>query len=165
VANGCGNRIRFRVAERRQPRFGRTSKIYANGGYRSELVENVKNKLIYDMEITLRTDGYTFQTITKIPNCRADICMVERFPRTGQRLWKDHDLPSRVSIPTRLPKPKDFKVDITFITTVNVRFVSGRPIDELKTEFRSITVYIYSILWHRYGWQQTYWGNSSCHCN
>ena len=31
-------------------------KIYADGGYRGELIGNVKNKLGYDMEITLRTD-------------------------------------------------------------------------------------------------------------
>lgn len=30
--------------------------IYADGGYRGELVENVKKKLGYDMRITLRPD-------------------------------------------------------------------------------------------------------------
>ena len=31
-------------------------KIYADGGYRGELIGNVKNELDYDMEITLKTD-------------------------------------------------------------------------------------------------------------
>ena len=31
-------------------------KIYADGGYRGEIVVNVKKQLSYDMKITLRTD-------------------------------------------------------------------------------------------------------------
>jgi transposase len=31
-------------------------KIYADGGYRGELEENIKNKIGWDIEITLRSD-------------------------------------------------------------------------------------------------------------
>ena len=37
-------------------RFERMTKIYDDGGYRGQLIGNVKNELGYDMEITLRTD-------------------------------------------------------------------------------------------------------------
>jgi hypothetical protein len=37
-------------------------KIYADGGYRGELVENIKNKFGWDMEITLRSDKATHFT-------------------------------------------------------------------------------------------------------
>ena len=37
-------------------RFERMKKIYADGGYRGELVEDVKNNLGWDMVITLHTD-------------------------------------------------------------------------------------------------------------
>jgi putative transposase len=40
-------------------KYDRMKKIYADGGYRGELVERVKNELKMDMEITLRSDKAT----------------------------------------------------------------------------------------------------------
>jgi len=45
----------FEVMETLQYRFDRMQKIYADGGYRGELVKQVKNQLRWDMEITLRS--------------------------------------------------------------------------------------------------------------
>jgi putative transposase len=46
----------FRVIKSLFGRFERMQKIYADGGYRGELEENIKNDLGWDMEITLRSD-------------------------------------------------------------------------------------------------------------
>jgi putative transposase len=40
-------------------RFSRLQKVYADGGYRGELAEQVKKELGLDMEITLRSDRST----------------------------------------------------------------------------------------------------------
>jgi hypothetical protein len=45
------NRAGFGIVECRQQQFELIGKIYADGDYRGELIENVKNKLGYDMEI------------------------------------------------------------------------------------------------------------------
>jgi len=39
--------------------YERMQKIYADGGYRGELAENMKNKFGWDMEITLKSDKTT----------------------------------------------------------------------------------------------------------
>ena len=56
AANEHDSQTGFAVMETLQYRFDRMQKIYADGGYRGELIENVKQKLQWDMEITLRTD-------------------------------------------------------------------------------------------------------------
>ena len=46
----------FGVIETLKHRFPRLTKIFADGGYRGELIENVKIFCGWDMEITLRSD-------------------------------------------------------------------------------------------------------------
>jgi putative transposase len=45
-----------RVIKSMEGCFERMKKIYADGGYRGELEENVKKNFVWDMEITLRSD-------------------------------------------------------------------------------------------------------------
>ena len=47
------------VIESMEYRFERMEKIYADGGYRGELSDNVKERFGWDMKITLRTDKST----------------------------------------------------------------------------------------------------------
>ncbi|MEG1898027.1 MAG: transposase, partial [Mucinivorans sp.] len=56
AANEHDSRSGFRVLEWLKGRFERLKKIYADGGYRGELIDIVKYMLNYEMEITLRTD-------------------------------------------------------------------------------------------------------------
>jgi putative transposase len=56
AANEHDSKAGFEVLEQLKWRFGRMKKIYADGGYRGELVDKVKHELGYDMEITLRSD-------------------------------------------------------------------------------------------------------------
>ncbi|MDR2118903.1 MAG: transposase [Tannerellaceae bacterium] len=62
AANEHDSKAAFRVIETLNHRFDRMKKIYADGGYRGELVENIKNKFGWDMEITLRSDKATHFT-------------------------------------------------------------------------------------------------------
>ena len=55
AANEHDSQTGFEVMETLQYRFDRMQKIYADGGYRGELVKQVKNQLRWDMEITLRS--------------------------------------------------------------------------------------------------------------
>ncbi|MDR1102856.1 MAG: transposase, partial [Tannerella sp.] len=59
AANENDGRAGFRVINSLSGRFERMKKIYADGGYRGEPVEDVKNDLGWDMEITLRSDKST----------------------------------------------------------------------------------------------------------
>jgi putative transposase len=56
AASEYDGKAAFRVIETLNHRFERMKKIYADGAYRKELVENVKNKSGWNMEITLRSD-------------------------------------------------------------------------------------------------------------
>jgi putative transposase len=56
AANENDGRAGFRVIKSPGGRFEQMKKIYADGGYRGEPVEHVKNDLGWDMEITLRSD-------------------------------------------------------------------------------------------------------------
>ena len=56
AANEHDSRSGFRVLEQLKYCFERMKKIYADGGYRGELINKVRNKLDCDMEITLRSD-------------------------------------------------------------------------------------------------------------
>jgi putative transposase len=59
TANEHDGKAGFRVIEALNYRFERMKKIYADGGYRGDLVEDVKNKFGWNMEITLRSDKAT----------------------------------------------------------------------------------------------------------
>jgi putative transposase len=54
--NKNDGKIGFRVIKSLGGRFERMKKIYADEGFRGELVENVKNDLGWDMGITLWSD-------------------------------------------------------------------------------------------------------------
>jgi putative transposase len=56
AANENEGKAGFRVIKSLFGRFERMQKIYADGGYRGELGESVKNDFGLDMEITLRRD-------------------------------------------------------------------------------------------------------------
>lgn len=59
AANEHDSRSGLRVLEQLKGRHGRLKKIYADGGYRGELIDKVKDMLNCEMEITLRTDKAT----------------------------------------------------------------------------------------------------------
>ena len=59
AANKHDSKMGFEVLETMKYDYSRMKKIYADGDYRGELIENVKNKLEYEMEITLRSDKDT----------------------------------------------------------------------------------------------------------
>jgi transposase len=59
AANEHDSQIGFEVMETLRYRFQRMKKIYADGGYRGELTDKVKQQLGWDMEITLRSDKDT----------------------------------------------------------------------------------------------------------
>ncbi|MDR1056361.1 MAG: IS5 family transposase [Prevotellaceae bacterium] len=66
AANENDGKAGFRVIKSPGGRFERMKKIYADGGYRDELEENVKNDFGWNMEITLRLDKSTgFKPLTK----------------------------------------------------------------------------------------------------
>jgi putative transposase len=58
-ANEHDSKSALSVLEQLRWRFNRMAKIYADGGYRGQLVDRVKDELGYDMEITLRSDKAT----------------------------------------------------------------------------------------------------------
>ncbi|MDR1056932.1 MAG: transposase [Prevotellaceae bacterium] len=56
AANENDGKAGFRVIKSLAGRFEQMKKIYADGGYRSEPAENVRNDFGRDMEIALRSD-------------------------------------------------------------------------------------------------------------
>jgi len=56
AADKHDSKMGFEVLKAMKYDFSRMKMIYADGGYRGELIESVKNKLGYEMEITLRSD-------------------------------------------------------------------------------------------------------------
>ena len=59
AADKHDSKMGFEVLESMKYDFSRMKKICADGGYRGELIGSVKNKLGYEMEITLRSDKDT----------------------------------------------------------------------------------------------------------
>lgn len=59
AANEHDSRSAVHVLERLKGRFNRLKKIYADGGYRGELIDKVKHILNCELEITLRIDKAT----------------------------------------------------------------------------------------------------------
>jgi len=56
AANEHDSQTGFEVMDTLKYRFDRMQKIYADGGYRGELADEVKNQLGWDLEIILRSD-------------------------------------------------------------------------------------------------------------
>jgi putative transposase len=88
AANEHDGKAGFRVIKSLGSRFERMKKIYADGGYRGELVEHVKNELGWDMEITLRSDKSTgFKPLPKRWVVERTFSWLENF----RRLAKDYE--------------------------------------------------------------------------
>ena len=87
-ANDHDSKSGFEVIEQLRWRFGRMKTIYADGGYRGELVNNVKTKLGYEMKITLRSDKSTqFKPLPKRWVVERSFAWLESF----RRLAKDFE--------------------------------------------------------------------------
>ena len=70
-------------------RYERMSKIYADGGYRGELIDYVKNRYGWDVKITLRTDkSEGFKPLPKRWVVERTFAWLENF----RRLAKDYEL-------------------------------------------------------------------------
>jgi transposase len=88
AANEHDSRTGFEVIETLQYRFERMQKIYAAGGYRSELVDKIKQQLGWDMEITLRSDKEAgFKPLPKRRIIERTFSWLENF----RRLAKDYE--------------------------------------------------------------------------
>ena len=88
AANEHESQTGFQVMQTLQYRFDRMQKIYADGGYRGELVDQVKNQLGWDMEITLRSDKETeFKPLPKRWVVERTFSWFENF----RRLAKDYE--------------------------------------------------------------------------
>lgn len=88
AANEHDSKSGYRVLKELKGRFGRMKKIYADGGYRGELIDKVKDELGYDMEITLRTDKSTdFKPLPKRWVVERSFAWLDDF----RRLAKDYE--------------------------------------------------------------------------
>jgi len=88
AANEHDSQTGFEVMETLRYRFERMKKIYADGGYRGELTDKVKQQLGWDMEITLRSDKETgFKTLPKRWVIERTFSWLENF----RRLAKDYE--------------------------------------------------------------------------
>jgi putative transposase len=76
-------------------RFLRMKKIYADGGYRGKLIENVKKTFGWDMEISLRNDRVSaFKPLPKRWVVERTFAWLENF----RRLAKDYEYTTSSSI-------------------------------------------------------------------
>lgn len=88
AANQHDSKSAFKVLATLRHRFDRMQKIYADGGYRGELVDKVKAELGYDMEITLRSDRATaFKPLPKRWGVERSFAWLGDF----RRLAKDYE--------------------------------------------------------------------------
>lgn len=87
-ANEHDSKAAFDVLEQLRWRCDRMKTIYADGGYRGELIDRVKNELGYDMKITLRSDKATyFKPLPKRWIVERSFAWLENF----RRLAKDFE--------------------------------------------------------------------------
>lgn len=88
AANQHDSKAGFEVIRPLGEKFERMKKIYADGGYRGELADNVKNTFGFNMEITLRTDKSTdFKPLPKRWVVERTFSWLENF----RRLAKDYE--------------------------------------------------------------------------
>jgi putative transposase len=88
AANEHDSQTGFEVMETLEHRFQRMRKIYADGGYRGELIDNVKQQFKLDMEITLRSDkNKEFKPLPKRWIIERTFSWFENF----RRLAKDYE--------------------------------------------------------------------------
>ncbi len=87
-ANEHDSKAGFEVIKQMKYRSQRLTKIYADGGYRGELADNVKRKFGMEMEITLRSDKATeFKPLPKRWIVERTFSWLENF----RRLAKDYE--------------------------------------------------------------------------
>ena len=87
-ANDHDSKSGFEVIKKLRYRFERMKTIYADGGYRGELIERVKNTLDYQMKITLRSDKSSeFKPLPKRWVVERSFAWLESF----RRLAKDYE--------------------------------------------------------------------------
>lgn len=95
AANTHDSKAAFEVIAPLAEKFDRMKKIYADGGYIGQLVDNVKSAYGYDMEITLRTDKSTdFKPLPKRWIVERTFSWLENF----RRLAKDYEFSVKSSI-------------------------------------------------------------------
>ena len=88
AANEHDSQMGFEVMKTLQYRFERMKKIYADGGYRGELIDKVKQQLGWEVEITLRSDKDTgFKPLPKRWIVERTFSWFENF----RRLAKDYE--------------------------------------------------------------------------
>ena len=88
AANEHDSQTGFEVMETLCYRFERMQKIYADGGYRGELINDEKQRLGWDLEITLRSDKQTgFKPLPKRWVIERTFSWLENF----RRLAKDYE--------------------------------------------------------------------------
>lgn len=94
AANKHDSKAGFGVIETLKHRFPRLTKIFADGGYRGELIENVKRFCGWDMEITLRSDNAVgFQVLPMRWVVERSLSWLENF----RRLAKDYEYTTQMS--------------------------------------------------------------------
>ena len=87
-ANDHDSKAGMRVLRSMNGKYDKMKKIYADGGYRGELGENVKTKFGWDMEITLRSDKATeFKPLPKRWIVERTFSWLENY----RRLAKDYE--------------------------------------------------------------------------
>ena len=87
-ANIYDGKAAFEVIKETKYKSDRLQKVYADGGYRGELVEKVNNELGMDMEMTLRSDKSTeFKPLPKRWVVERSFAWLEDF----RRLAKDYE--------------------------------------------------------------------------
>ena len=88
AANEHDSQTGFEVMDTLRYRFERMQKVYADGGYRGELVSQVEQKLGWNMEITLRSDKEKgFKPLPKRWIIERTFSWLENF----RRLAKDYE--------------------------------------------------------------------------
>jgi putative transposase len=88
AANEYDGKAAPKVIDTLNYRFERMQKIYADGGYRGELVDKVKERYGWEMEITLRTDKENgFKPLPKRWVVERTFSWLENF----RRLAKDYE--------------------------------------------------------------------------
>jgi putative transposase len=94
TANKHDSKAGFAVIETLKHRFPRLVKIFADGGYRGELVENVKKFCGWDLEITLRSDkAVGFEVLPVRWVVERSFSWLENF----RRLAKDYEYSTQMS--------------------------------------------------------------------
>lgn len=94
TANTHDSKAALDVIKTLEHRFPRLVKIFADGGYRGELVENVKKFFGWEMEITLRSDKATgFEVLPMRWVVERSFSWLENF----RRLAKDYEYSTQMS--------------------------------------------------------------------